>query len=53
MCASPFFPRGYWPAWAKRLWIRLRHARVETELAGTTDVTRDYRVIVNYEWVFK
>jgi hypothetical protein len=31
----------------------LRHARVEHESAGTTNVTRDYRIIVNYEWVFK
>ena len=36
------FSRGYSPAWAKPLWIRLRHARVEQESAGTTNVTRDY-----------
>jgi outer membrane porin, OprD family len=47
------FSKGEWPAWAKPLWIRLRYARVEKELGGNTDVTRDYRVIVNYEWVFK
>jgi len=48
------FSGGDWPKWAKPLWIRLRHTRVEKEQpAGNTDVVSDYRAIVNYEWVFK
>ena len=47
------FSGGDWPKWAKPLWIRLRHTRVEKELAVNTDVVSDYRAIVNYEWVFK
>jgi hypothetical protein len=47
------FAAGDWPVWAKPLWARIRYARVEDKLAGKTDVTRDYRVIVNYEKVFK
>jgi hypothetical protein len=41
-----------WPAWLRPLWIRARAVRVEEKL-GATSVTNDYRVIVNYEWVFK
>jgi hypothetical protein len=47
------FTAGYWADWAKPLWIRLRAAFVEDKLRGDTDVTKDYRVIINYEWVFK
>jgi hypothetical protein len=42
-----------WPAVLKPLWIRARGARIEEDSGGTTNVTRDYRLIVNYEWVFK
>jgi hypothetical protein len=42
-----------WPAWARPFWIRARAVRIEKDLAGTTAVTKDYRIIVNYEWVFK
>jgi hypothetical protein len=42
-----------WPAWARPFWVRARAVRVEEDLAGVTAVTKDYRIIVNYEWVFK
>jgi hypothetical protein len=41
-----------WPTWARPLWVRARAVRVEEKLAGATSVTNDYRIIVNYEWVF-
>lgn len=42
-----------WPEWARPFWIRARAVRIEDKLNGNTDVTSDYRIIVNYEWVFK
>ncbi|HEX9184598.1 MAG TPA: OprD family outer membrane porin [Burkholderiales bacterium] len=42
-----------WPDWLKPLWLRMRIARVEEESAGSTGVTTDFRLIANYEWVFK
>jgi hypothetical protein len=47
------FASGNWPEWLKSLWIRGRATRVEQRLSGNTDVTKDYRIIVNYEWNFK
>ncbi|MCC6194091.1 MAG: outer membrane porin, OprD family [Burkholderiales bacterium] len=47
------FSSERWPKWARPFWIRARAARVEEDFAGTTSVTNDYRIIVNYEWVFK
>ena len=47
------FTAGYWADWAKPFWIRLRAAFMEDKLHGDTDVTKDYRAIVNYEWDFK
>jgi hypothetical protein len=47
------FTSKNWPEWLRPFWIRARAARVEDKLGGTTDVTNDYRIIVNYEWVFK
>ncbi|MGH7146912.1 MAG: OprD family outer membrane porin [Burkholderiales bacterium] len=47
------FDSGNWPEWLKPLWIRGRAARIEQTLGGNTDVTKDYRIIVNYKWVFK
>jgi hypothetical protein len=47
------FTSKQWPEWLRPLWIRARGVRVEDKLGGTTDVTTDYRIIVNYEWVFK
>jgi len=47
------FNGGGWPAWLKPLWIRARAPRVEEKFAGVTDGTKDYRIIMNYEWVFK
>jgi hypothetical protein len=42
-----------WPEWARPWWIRARAVRIEDKQGGNTDVTEDYRIIVNYEWVFK
>jgi hypothetical protein len=42
-----------WPDWAKPLWLRARYARIDEKSAGTTGRTDDYRLILNYEWVFK
>jgi len=39
-----------WPAWARPFWIRGRAAHVDV---GSDGVIDDYRIIVNYEWVFK
>lgn len=47
------FTAKSWPDWARPFWIRARAVRVEKELGGSTDVTEDYRIIINYEWVFK
>jgi hypothetical protein len=47
------FTGNNWPDALKPLWIRARHAYIEEKLAGVNDVTKDYRIIVNYEWVFK
>jgi hypothetical protein len=47
------FTAKTWPEWARPFWIRARAVRIEDKLGGHTDVTTDYRVIVNYEWVFK
>jgi hypothetical protein len=47
------FKSGNWPEWVKPLWIRGRASRVEYTLSGNTNATNDYRIIVNYEWVFK
>jgi outer membrane porin, OprD family len=47
------FGTDQWPGWLKPLWLRMRFARVEEETAGSTGVTNDFRIIANYEWVFK
>jgi hypothetical protein len=47
------FGTDQWPGWAKPLWLRFRFARVEETIAGAKGVTQDFRVIANYEWVFK
>jgi hypothetical protein len=47
------FSAETWPAWARPFWIRGRFARLEEKQGGSTNVTTDYRVIVNYEWVFR
>lgn len=47
------FAQADWPAWAKPLWLRARAARFEQKLAGATDVTREYHLILNYELTFK
>lgn len=46
------FTEKTWPEWLRPLWIRARYARIEEKLADTA-TTNDYRIIVNYEWVFK
>ena len=47
------FVASHWPEHLRPLWIRARAVRLEEKLNGTTSVTKDYRIIVNYEWVFK
>lgn len=47
------FTAPQWPDWAKPLWIRLRAAFLEDKFRNDTDVTKDYRVIINYEKAFK
>lgn len=39
-----------WPDWLRPLWLRLRYAYVDESTVGTT---HDFRVIANWEWVFK
>ena len=41
------------PEYLAPLWIRARAVRAEEKLNGLTAVTNDYRVILNYQWVFK
>ena len=38
-----------WPEWARPFWIRGRAAYVDMRSDG--DI-QDYRIILNYEWVF-
>jgi hypothetical protein len=47
------FTASHWPDQLRPLWIRARAVRLEEKLNLNTSVTRDYRVIVNYAWVFK
>ncbi len=39
-----------WPEWARPFWLRGRVAYVDM---GSNGVIDDYRIILNYEWVFK
>jgi hypothetical protein len=43
------FSAKTWPEWARPFWVRGRAAYVDQGSAG--DI-QDYRIIVNYEWVF-
>jgi hypothetical protein len=47
------FTAGHWPDYLRPLWIRTRAVRLEEKLNLNTSVTKDYRVIVNYAWVFR
>ena len=47
------FATGAWPDWIKPLWIRARVTRLEEELNSVTSITKDYRLIVNYEQTLK
>ncbi len=55
------FTADYWSSYMKPLWIRARYAYVDEKYpigsskypAGQSVRTDDFRVIVNYEWVFK
>ena len=47
------FSASNWPAYLAPLWIRARAVLVDEKLNGFTNVTKDYRVILNYQWVFK
>jgi hypothetical protein len=38
-----------WPEWARPFWVRGRAAYVDM---GSTGNIQDYRIILNYEWVF-
>ena len=42
----------FWPEALKSLWLRGRATWIDETIGGTTRTTKDYRVIVNYEWVF-
>ncbi len=44
------FSAASWPEWLRPLWLRARAAYLDQSAAG--HVT-DYRVIVNYSWLFK
>ena len=44
------FSAASWPEWARPLWLRGRAAHVSQGSAGTIN---DYRIILNYEWVFR
>lgn len=39
-----------WPEWARPFWIRARAAYVDQ---GANGIINDYRLILNYEWIFK
>jgi len=43
------FSAKTWPEWARPFWVRGRAASVDQGSAGNI---QDYRIIVNYEWVF-
>jgi hypothetical protein len=47
------FTASNWPDYLAPLWIRARAVVLEQKLNGFTGVTNDYRVILNYQWVFK
>lgn len=46
------FTAAYWPDALKPLWLRGRATWIDETISGNTRTTKDYRVIVNYEWVF-
>jgi hypothetical protein len=48
------FKAQYWPEVLRPLWLRARAAYIDEDLVGgPTRTTKDYRFIVNYEWVFQ
>ena len=47
------FTASNWPKWLRSLGIEARAAYLGENLNGVTNTTTDYRIIVNYEWVFK
>ncbi|MEO8124303.1 MAG: OprD family outer membrane porin, partial [Burkholderiales bacterium] len=44
------FSAKTWPEWTRPFWLRGRVAYVDM---GANGVINDYRIILNYEWVFK
>ena len=44
------FSATTWPEWARPFWLRGRVAYVDM---GANGVINDYRIILNYEWLFK
>ena len=47
------FTANYWPDYLAPLWLRARAVLVDQRLGSFTSLTTDYRVILNYQWVFK
>jgi len=47
------FNASNWPDYLAPLWVRARAVLVDQRLGSLASVTTDYRVILNYEWVFK
>lgn len=45
------FDRGNWPEWIKPLSVQARAARLNSDLDGNTSITKNHRIIVNYEQV--
>lgn len=44
------FSAKTWPEWVRPFWLRGRAGHVDMGASGVID---DYRIILNYEWVFK
>ena len=45
---------GSWPEFMRPLWLRAQAAFIdENPVGGPTRTTKEYRFIVNYEWVFR
>jgi hypothetical protein len=47
------FTASNWPEYLAPLWLRARAVFVDQKLGSFTSVTTDYRLILNYQWIFK
>lgn len=47
------FTADAWPPWARPLQLRARYGRFGQELSGSTSITTERHLILNYELVFK